>query len=56
MGRRVALLGVCLGLFGCGEARRPRAVPVSPTPTASAAGEGDAARALTKPPRAIATH
>jgi hypothetical protein len=62
MARRVVLLGVFLGpvVVGCGESRRPHATPVTLTPTttlgAAAAGEGDAARALTRPPRAIATH
>jgi hypothetical protein len=39
-------------LAGCAEDRRPRRVSATPTP----AGEDAGAPAVTRPPRAIATH
>ena len=54
MARWVAIAGLMLGLAGCGEAHRTRVVPV--TPTSASGGDEAAERAVTKPPRAIATH
>ncbi len=52
--RWVAIVGLVAGLAGCGEAHRTRVVPV--TPATASSGDDDAERAVTKPPRAIATH
>jgi len=52
--RWVAIACYILGLAGCGETHRSRVVPV--TPTSASSGDDAAARAVTKPPRAIATH
>jgi hypothetical protein len=52
--RWVALAGFFLGVTGCGEAHRTRVVPV--TPTSARGDDAAAAGAVTKPPRAIATH
>jgi hypothetical protein len=57
--RAVMIASVVLAASaGCGEAPRARVVPVTP---AGSSGDGDDARgphenAMTKPPRAIATH
>jgi hypothetical protein len=52
--RLVPILCVLLGLAGCGESRTTRVVPV--TPSTAASGDPSAAQAVTRPPRAIATH
>jgi hypothetical protein len=52
--RWVAIAGVCLVLAGCGETHRSRVVPV--TPTSASPGDDAGAKAVTRPPRAIATH
>ena len=54
MVRWLAILALGLGLVGCGEAPRSRDVPI--TPTRDGGGDRDAAHAVTKAPRNIATH
>ena len=53
MVRFVPILGVLLGLVGCGEERTTHVVPVTPT---NAADDAPSSRAVTRPARAIATH
>jgi len=54
MVRVVPILGLLLGLVGCGEQRTTHVVPV--TPSNAAADDAPASRAVTRPARAIATH
>jgi hypothetical protein len=56
MFRLFAILGVLLGLAGCGESRPTRVVPVTPSTAASGDTSASDSRAVTKPARAIATH
>jgi hypothetical protein len=51
MGRCLAIAVFLLGLAGCGEAPRTRSVPVT-----QARGGDSGEQAVTKAPRAIATH
>jgi hypothetical protein len=52
--RWLVIAGFFLVLAGCGETPRTRVVPVTPASVSS--GEDAASRAVTRPPRAIATH
>ena len=54
MVRLIAIVGLLLGVAGCGESRTTRVVPV--TPTSSGPVHSDASQAATRPARAIATH
>jgi hypothetical protein len=56
MVRWFPVLGILLIVAGCGEPAGRRVVPVTPTTTRAADGDDAAARAVTRPPRAIATH
>jgi hypothetical protein len=55
MGRWVLILGLLPSLAGCVESKGARPVPVTPSRSDTAREEVDR-HAVTKPPRAIATH